>query len=139
MSIWGIHDPRFIPASGTINFDFVTVIKDEAVFRRNVDESELNGDRNIISKGYHWIFQFDHHLHEESVPLTFYNTLEAELFSEGDLHRDRAKNAFKDSGGIVVPFQLVAIDRLLVTTAGFEDVLRLTFLSTKFVDISKST
>lgn len=144
MAIFGESAPRFKASDDTVvDLDNCQVTRNEPDYDRVVHQSKLSGDRNVITRGYHWVFECIEHLHKYSSPTpeTKFNTINGFLNDEVKiLYRHRENYGFRDSSNVDVPFVLVEVTPYAVTDKfEYEDAIRMKFISTKFVDIQKST
>ncbi len=143
MAIFGENAPRFKASDSTVvDLDNCQVTRNEPDYDRVVHQSKLSGDRNVVTRGYHWVFECIEHLHKYggSAEAKF-NTINGYLNDEVQiLYRHRENFGFRDSSNADVPFVLVEVTPIALTDkSSYEDAIRMKFISTKYVDIQKST
>ena len=132
MGIFGTVKPKYVQGGSTVLIDFAVLIKDNPDPDFVVHQSPLSGARVIVYRGYHWVYEVDVHLHLESDPTAKFNIYNGDLGLEMALHRDRNK-------GSLGTFVLVDVPPRYVTFSGFEDIVRLKFISKNFVDLATTT
>lgn len=142
MPLFGTGQPRFKASDNTVvDLDHCQVTRSEPDYDRTVHQSKLSGDRNAITRGYHWVFECIEHLYKYGTPGTKFNTINGFLNDVVQiLYWHRENYGFRDSSNNDVPFVLVEVTPYAVTDKNiYEDAIRMKFISTKYVDIQKST
>jgi hypothetical protein len=140
MAIFGTDKPRLTDNSVNIDLDYCEAIRSEPEFTGFIQKNELTGTQGHVDRGYNWIYEIKYYIYKEADPTGKYNQLAALLGTEIDKvypHRDH--NEFQDSAGVAVPFFFVEMTPDVVGRVNYEDFLILKFVSSGFVDISKST
>lgn len=137
-SIFGIAEPKIVSGATTVLLDHTDIIKNEPIYDVLVHESKISGNRIIYGKGYHWMFELRLNLFRYAVPLTKWNELFPFIHTEVTLHPHRDKDPFKDSDSDVVKFFFMEMIPRYLRQDIREDILILKFISTRYVDISRS-
>lgn len=139
-SIFGIQSPKFVKGANTYLLDHSVIIKDAPEQDIIMHESILNRHREFVIKGKHWVFEINLLLfkygvdaqdkYDELKPLE--RTLVDQLFRRKD------GIAIKDSTNTLVKFFIDEITETYLNRWDFPDVLRIRFVSEKYVDMTKS-
>ena len=138
MSLFGENAPKYISSGTTVDLTYFRVTKDEPEYFEEMDQSKVSGDRVWIRNKYHWVFEGVYHLDKETNPYTKYQVFVSDLNTNVTLYRHNDGIAFKDSDGDLMPFRLVRVDPFYIQDDRDYDAVLLRFVSTGFVDISKS-
>lgn len=137
--IMGVSYPKIVYGSSTtVNLQYSRILHDEPDYDMLNYQSEINGDRNIYVRGYHWLFEILVYLTRYADPEAKWNEIFAAYNQEVDLYRYSDNPACKDSAGNVVKFRFIECVPLYLDDSCRLDACRCKFISTKFIDISKS-
>jgi hypothetical protein len=140
MAIFGTDKPRLTDNSVNIDLDYCEVIKSEPEFTGFLQRGEIDGTNYHVNNGYHWVYEIKYYIYKEADSAGKYNQLALLLGTEIDKvypHRDHSE--FQDSAGVAVPFFFIEMIPDVVGRVNYEDFLILKFISSGFVDISRST
>lgn len=138
-SIFGIEAPKFDSSGTEVLLDYAVVLRDEPEHEEILFQSVLNNHRTWYDKGDHYTFEVMINLFKYADPLAKFNEIYTHLNSLVTLWRRRDRDAFKDSSGDVVYFELTEITPVWIDSYIKPDQLILLFESTDYVDISKSS
>jgi glutaredoxin-related protein len=139
MSIFGTDKPRFTASSVNIDLDYCEVIRSEPEYAGFLQKNDLTGAHGHVDRGYHWVYEVKYYIYKETDPAGKFNQLAAILGTEIDKlcpHRDQTE--LQDSSGTARTFFFVEMVPDYVERVNYRDVLNLKFVSSGFVDISKS-
>lgn len=135
----GVSYPKIVDgASATINLQYSKILRDEPEYDMLMYQSEITGNRNIYIRGYHWVFEILVYLTRYANPKTKFDEIHGAYNEEVDLYRYADNAACKDSGSTVVKFHFVECVPLYLDDTCRLDACRCKFISTEYIDISKS-
>jgi hypothetical protein len=140
MAIFGTDKPRLTDNSVNIDLDYCEVIRSEPEFKGFIQKNELTGTQGHVDRGYHWVYEVKYYIYKEADPTGKYNQLAALLGTEiYKLYPHRDHREFVDWNANDVPFFFIEMTPSEVGRVNYEDFLILKFISSGFVDISRST
>ena len=140
--IFGVSAPKFVFDYGveeteqTVLLDYVIPTQDKPEPDIIEHKSVINGHREHILKGNHWIFEVRLNLYKYTNPRSKYEEIKQYEGLDVTLFRHRDGDPFKDSSGTEVLFTLVSVTEAYLTQIDYKDVLYLTFKSKDYIDRS---
>lgn len=139
--IFGTQAPKFIydPAGDNIEvlLDYIVVLKDEEERDKIIHESVFTGHRELIIKGYYWIYECRLHLFKYDNPQTVYENLKSFEGKTVRFFRHRDGDYLKDNAGAEVKMFLESVNESYYETTDYKDLLLLKFKSTEYVDLTQ--
>ena len=132
-----VYDPEGTPV--TVNLDYVVILTDKPEIDLVEHKSVINGHREFILQGKHWVYEIRLHLCKYADIRAKYEEINQYLGADVWLYRHREAAPFKDSAGDEVLFNIVSIDESYFDTPDYKDVLIIRFESKDYVNLTDGT
>lgn len=139
--IFGVSAPKFVidyggESEATVLLDYCIPTQDKPEPDIIEHKSVINGHREHILKGIHWIFEVRVNLFKYTDPRSKYEEIKQYEGQDVTLFRHRDGEPYKDNGGNEVLFSLVSVTEAYLTQIDYKDILYLQFKSKDYIDRS---
>lgn len=143
MSIFGEGTPKFIYDLGGAAEDEVTlehsaILQDTPEAEILEHKSNINGHREFIKLGSHWVFSVRLFLFKYADPATKYTEIRQYDGCDVVLYRRDDGEPFLNSTGDKILFTITEVTEGYLQTTDYHDILTITFKSKDYVDLSDS-
>lgn len=137
--IFGTQAPKFIydPAGDNVEvlLDYIVVLKDEEERDKIIHESVFTGHRELIIKGYYWIYECRLHLFKYDNPQKAYEDFKLFEGKTVRFFRHRDGDYLQDADSNEVQMFLQSVDEAYYQTTDYKDLLILKFKSAEYIHL----